>query len=314
MISKRTVLVTGAGASVPYGFPTSTGLREMILGDVRDHLLDPGSLTKMLKGRIWGDHTRINLQEYLEWCAEEVDNHLSLLPGLQAKFKQSAVNSIDSFLRFEDNKQFGEVGRALIAGILLACEHIGRSKLEHGWYAKLWNYLVDAEPRRGFDSTKLAVVTFNYERSLQHYLTEKAKHTSSRMEEIVKGIKFEHVYGSLGSLNGTGAVKYGDVPNSLQVNGIKLMHPRIEPNPVIRSLLVCAERIVFLGFGFNQMNIDALELQILEGKEIWASCYKLDANSMANVEELLVSRKMKRSWGNLEDGVENFLHKNGCLY
>jgi hypothetical protein len=97
VIKRPTVLVLGAGASRPYGFPTA---RDLLRG-VRNSL----ATEPVFRIRLLGT----------DYSESEIDNLRSALIG-------SPVGSVDEFLEIPDHAHLLKVGKAAIAAYLLPRE------------------------------------------------------------------------------------------------------------------------------------------------------------------------------------------------
>ena len=96
MLKTKTMFVLGAGASVPFGFPTGLGLTELVLKGLRE------------RGRIY-DMLTTGL--YLN--ASALDNFATSLYN-------SGKNSVDAFL--EHRQEFTNIGKAAIVPSLTPFE------------------------------------------------------------------------------------------------------------------------------------------------------------------------------------------------
>lgn len=97
MIAARTVLILGAGASKPYGFPLGVELTASILEGL-------------------GSDERNGLSRMLRACgfdSEEIDRFRNRLSALGTK-------TVDRFL--EHQPEFLKIGRTAIAATLVPCE------------------------------------------------------------------------------------------------------------------------------------------------------------------------------------------------
>ncbi len=269
MISTRTVLVLGAGASMDYGFPSGQKLKALVWNGLR------------LKER--------------PLCAFLVASGYK--PKDIASFREdlllSSDFSIDAFL--EHHEEYREIGKMAIAYTLLPFEneyelfdywlkrHIEDKPPEvhrQHWYQLLWDKL--STPLDKFSLNDLSVVTFNYDRSLEYYLFNciKAKYRElddAGAAELLQNISIFHVYGQLGSFQQTGTdqtdyVRYGSFVQSRGVarhkiakrasQSIRIIHDPVTGEQLIpaQQLLLRAERIYLLGFGFDETNIKRLFL------------------------------------------------------
>lgn len=270
MITKNTVLVLGAGASCPFGFPIGQELVKIIIKD-----LFPGTLLrKILSGHGFVD--------------DEIGNFRNALLGAQPA-------SIDLFL--EHRPDFEGIGKEAIAGSLLPYEHLNvfeKMLLENknNWYRYLFGRLNTSFDT--FGDNKLSVITFNYDRSFEHYLFTVLKNTYNKSDEEcaekLKNIPVVHVHGSLGRLSwqesslspvsyGVWLVNSGATRNQAARSGaarsgavkrggenITIVHEANKQTPEFQKaheLLSQAERVYFLGFGFNKDNVRRLRIESL---------------------------------------------------
>ncbi|HEG44584.1 MAG TPA: hypothetical protein ENH94_11100 [Phycisphaerales bacterium] len=263
MIEKNTVLVLGAGASCPFGFPIGRELVKIIIRN----LGPSGDLLRIL----------INHGFDEDWINSFKDALLGAEPL-----------SIDTFL--EHRPDFEKIGKEAIAGSLLPYEHLGRFNTmllqdENNWYRYLFNRL-----NTSFDDfalNQLSVITFNYDRSFEHYLFSVLKNTYNKTEEEcaekLKSIPVIHVHGSLGSLiwqeSSLSSVSYGIWSNkrykgqAVKQGGenIIIVHEANKETPEFQKahqLLSQADYVYFLGFGFNRDNVRRLRIEILLNKVV----------------------------------------------
>jgi hypothetical protein len=126
----------------------------------------------------------------------------------------------------------------------------------------------------------VSFITFNYDRSLEHFLFAAAKDTYGASDEdaltTVKSMRIIHVYGSLAEYDPNprkGARAYinhltGEAIE-LAADGIRVIPEAREGDPVFRragDLVRACERLCFLGFGFDFLNLDRLNLpEVLHG-------------------------------------------------
>jgi hypothetical protein len=175
---KSTVLVLGAGASRPYGFPTGYELRQRICNELKD------------------SSTRLSTQ----LC--ELVAPPDQIRQFRDEFERSQIYSIDRFLG--NRPQWANIGKAAIAVVLAGHEilHSLFAVREDHWYQYLWNQI--ATSWDALASTNLSFITFNYDRSLEYFLLEAMKHSfgKSQGECIAQlaTIPITHVYGMIGEV------------------------------------------------------------------------------------------------------------------
>ena len=268
MIPKPTVFILGAGASVPYGFPTGS------------------QLTKNICKNVWNGN-------YLTDIAKEISPHWESDARLLADQLAKATISIDTWLSHRTDQE-KNIGKYLIARAIIEHESLDNLREaftdDKDWYADLWAMLLPLESRGGvkylYENAPVAFITFNYDRSLEQSLITKVQSTfRDSIEDCAKVIaeRFPiiHVHGQLGRL---------PWQNNLEVSGIKIRdydsacdlktafasaaHIKImgEDNGVegpyraARTLLEEAERIHFLGFGYHDENLKRLKPRKLQPK------------------------------------------------
>lgn len=299
----RTAFILGAGASKPYGFPTAYELRELILGRATGDFLSWADCFRGQFKTVWQDWLRGNLPSCMSDSAS--------LQAFQTAFCVSDVYSIDKFV-FQ-HERHAEAAKHYIALILLECEQ--KKKPTGGWYGHIWNEIIIPGATAGRQTLKF--FTFNYDRSLESYLDSVTKTYFSDPEfgrAVYDRIEIRHIYGSLGQLRGpTNTVSYGSrEPSALQLSAsqLRLIPPRISSRDWPKEDLLEFERLVFLGFGFDELNMEVLGLTRTERpKEIFASCFGLSTARLAAAETRLGEIK----WGELDEDVNTYLHKSMAL-
>ncbi len=187
MTSHKTVLILEAGASRPYLLPTG--------GELRDLLLQRNSNSIVKSLQLSGP----DQQFYADWYQGLLRDHIAQeqIEHFRRRFAESEFLSIDRFLAF--NPEFDDIGRFMIAAILLSCERTPH--LKGDWYQILFNELTTEGPDIPVDL--LSVVTFNYDRSLEWYLFRSFRAafdlSDDKAWKRVQQIKIVHVYGDLGA-------------------------------------------------------------------------------------------------------------------
>jgi hypothetical protein len=250
-LNRKTCLVLGAGASAYAGFPLGTQLREGIFS-----FLSNGELLKS-SGLL-----------VIENIAPK-----DLIAEFNSAFLKSNMYSIDSFLA--RRPEYIEIGKKTIAAILLGKEHDEMLMQDNGrednWYRYLFN-CVAAESWEELDLSNLSVVTFNYDRSFERFLTIAISNSYNKTiveaSEKVKAINIVHVYGSLGAI-------FLDDPTYLAYDGvvsadkvaiaaamIQIIREGRDDAPTLQKakhLLEEADAIGFLGFGYDSTNMQRLD-------------------------------------------------------
>lgn len=258
MITKKTVFVLGAGASMPYGFPSGAELRKLLCVPA----------TNDFSKRV------------VDWVTPLEKYGISERDSIRfaESFLKSKVVSIDSFLSRRSN-DFGEIGKTAIAAIICAFEEpaaLHKTDNEDDWYEYLWNAMTSGVHKCDeLAGNQVSFITFNYDRSLEYFLLQSCKETFGvSHQEAVKAlepIKIIHVYGQLGLLDFEESfqtrayeTKVGARDLSIASRGIKIIPEARDDAPeflAARELFSLAEQICFLGFGFDPLNVSRLNLE-----------------------------------------------------
>lgn len=297
MIKFKTVLVLGAGASIPYGLPSGQDLLDMICENL--------------------------CQEHDSFCVHlrECDFSMEMMSEFGRRLALSELTSVDAFL--EKNEEFLEVGKAAIARSLIPYEmasNLHRQKDDH-WYKYLINQMDDA--KEDFKDNALSIITFNYDRSLEHYLfvTLKNRYNVSDEEtaELLKTIPIIHVHGQLANypfLKTENARHYdthvGKDAVKLCANEIKIIHEAQDSSPefkLAQNLIEDSKRTFFLGFGYNQKNVQRLVGPLLptytQAKNFFGSAYDIREGERPRIRSFF-----KIELGSVNDKILDYLRNN----
>lgn len=262
MIRKKTVFVLGAGASKPYGFPTGIELTSSILAQ-----MNPGHA--------------------MYTSLMEAGFEPSQLDSFRQAFESSGRFSIDAFLQFRPDHS--EVGRAAIAFRIISAEDRGAlfsRPVNVDWY-RLLIHTMNA-PVLEFKNNAVSFVTFNYDRSLQFYLTQHLIGAYGLQRDaataIITHFPFIHLHGDVGPLPGHGEVAR-DYKSEVPAHEIRQWSKRIhivhdelaerEANfQRAKDEIAQADRVLLLGIGFDSINMRRLEFD-KPGKYADATSYGL---------------------------------------
>ena len=175
MISQPTVFVVGAGASQPYGFPLGIDLLFEVVGMMNDDL---AQLTAM---------TGIPQEKFRAFGA--------------ALFN-SGKNSVDAFL--EHRPDFIDVGKIATAHRLIWCENTNAllGRLNGHWLRYVYGRM--NAPFDEFGKNRISFITFNYDRSIEHFLYTALCNGYGKdpreVAEQLSTIPVVHLHGNLGAL------------------------------------------------------------------------------------------------------------------
>lgn len=296
MIPKRTVLILGAGASYHLGFPLGQQLLWQVVQELRD---EPNRLFRLLLD-----------------CGFEA----APLKEFRRALELSGQPSVDLFL--ENRRTFLDIGKAAMAALLIRHESeasLRRPPEQPNWYADLFARI--GSSLEEFASSQLAILTFNYDRSIDHYLFLSLQNsfdlTTEKCLEYWRQVRVIHLYGQLGALpyaDPKGRPYTADVSTPVlqrYAGAIKIMHEDVGDDtefPLARTLLSRAEVVCFLGFGYHPTNMRRLRLDQLDPKvQLWGSATGL---SRAQQDEIRSRFARSITVGNQTQDARDFLRNH----
>jgi len=210
----------------------------------------------------------------------------------------SGRSSVDAFL--EHRPEFLEVGKLTIALALMPFEEEHRlfeiSPDRPSWYEYLYEKL--NAPFQSFDKNRLSIITFNYDRSLDQYLFRALKHSYGQSDQEcakkLNSIPLIHVHGCLGRLPWQGiparhyTANYRSTDIEVASKQIVVVPEDLDTSPAFDEafrIMTDAQRIYFLGFGYNHMNLKRLSIDQLRGKCMIGTAYGLGKTEWQGVQD-----------------------------
>ena len=159
MLKQKVTLVLGAGASKPYGFPLGRDLKNDIVHE----------LTNWSDNTLKDVHLVSRINKLTGYSFEDIRKFGVELRG-------SDQSSVDAFLFGRPNPVFIEIGKLAIAKYIIQSEHKDRLPTDppqteldkQKWYGYLLNNFIPTLD--DIKLSKLSIITFNYDRSLEYYL------------------------------------------------------------------------------------------------------------------------------------------------
>jgi len=305
MIEEETVFILGAGASCPYGYPDGKELREQICSsfvtDSQAFFEAQGSGKPLITGAL------VNAKTFVK------------------KFHNSSIKSIDLFLA--RNPEFMQVGKWAIIFRIFAAEKNSTFREQmpnrnQDWYLYLFERLTDELVRKEdyvhFGENNVSFITFNYDRSLEHFLYESLLNSFNgiepgKIQEQINKLRVIHVFGQIAGLEWQeleSKIEYRKDINLIDVqrltDKLRIIYEENE-NPVFeeaRKLISEAKRVFFLGFGYAKENRKVLKIpnvlnteQEIYGtaldfteKEIQSIRYMLPHRSVVEVQYLHINK------------------------
>lgn len=279
MIKIPTVFVVGAGASVDYEFPPGPRL----VRDIVQGLSDENA-------------------ELRRWL-EEVGFAAGDLSAFGRRLERSGLRSIDAFL--ESNPTHAEIGKASIcASILLAesaCLRIDRlfgKPPEDHWLGYVWNRMHPGSSVAELPNSKVAFVSFNYDRVIEHYLDTVLENTfgieaSAASQLRAASVPIVHLHGHVGDVPFGGATAARSLLRQIAAD-IKVIHDNVEDADAefkrAHSLLSDAQQVCFIGFGYDAVNVRRLKIRdlVLQRQvRVHGTSYGLQGAERETVKEVL---------------------------
>lgn len=251
----RRVLVLGAGASKPFGYPLGSELLQRIRTNVPEE----------------GTPLYIALSDHgYSW---------PIIESFYKELSNAQVDSIDYFLdqTMQGDADFTRIGRMAIANELFKDEQKSSYRLVcRNWYWDLMQVIIESFQMK--DGPTLAIVTFNYDRSLIEFLgSYRGPHVElpCSAATLTDAVPILHVHGCLGASElKVVAVEdraYGApiTPKCIAegADRIRIMHELDNDHGIAmvraKKMIEAAERVVFVGFGYDKWNLE--RLNILQG-------------------------------------------------
>jgi len=244
MITRKTVVILGAG-SAPRGFPSGAGLAQ-----------------KIVEQNEWKQHN-----QYWQWLNLVGLSHQEFEP-FRMSLSQSGRESVDSFL--EHRPDLIEVGKKAIAGVLIPSENLATCFLREG----NWFFHLASKMNAGFEEfneNNITFVTFNYDRSLEYFLFHHLKNAYGKSEkevaDVLTQVSIIHFHGQLGKPHFADPAGRDYKPEinpevvKKSAEDIYIVHEDVNRRSETQEThkkLAEAERILFLGFGWNETNLRRL--------------------------------------------------------
>ncbi len=249
MIDIPVVLVLGAGASHPYGFPLGR--------DLVDEAITNSSGLKPILAEI---HDA--LPRRLEAFLRALDT--------------ARPTSIDAFLEAR-HPQFEYEGKAVIAYHLMKKEDekkLDTVPRDEDWYQHFLYEMLHINDYNNIGFSRISILTYNYDRSLEYFVFKRLRglgHSEEACRKAVEALYIRHLHGQIGYLpeiDGKGRRYEPRVDAArlkLAIDGIRVIHePVVENDPIFFEPYIWlrqAKNVIFLGFGYLDKNVERLNLQ-----------------------------------------------------
>jgi hypothetical protein len=298
MIDKKTVFVLGAGASCPYGYPHAKQLRSDICIELPIKFQPPRDPVR--RGRdLFTGQTKEKMEHFAK------------------TFLDSTTPSIDLFLA--RNPRLAEIGKYIIAHEIFYAEQTSNfnelsKEPSQDWYSYLFHRLtqgiITESDLKKINLNNITFITFNYDRSLEYFLSTSFMNSFTNVPEnkildIVKNIHIHHVYGKIAPLNwenGNEGLSYRTKVNELILNqyskNIRTIYEE-EKNPELENIeldLQEAEQVFFLGFGYDDENMNIIKVPEVFSIEtmIYGTGFGLNVKEISDIKSKIM-KKLERN-------------------
>ena len=296
MFPDNTVFILGAGSSKPYGLPLGSEINSLII-----------EVSKSLQSsNIW---KRNPLIDDLLKIMNELDFNKSELISFASTLRKSNISSIDRFLNIRRN-DYGFLGKHLLSFFLLEFEkeqNVFSNSNVDDWLKFLWNKYICQKSLEDFNNANVSFLTFNYDRVLEYFLINSISESYGVSKivavNVLENIKVIHIHGQIGFLHKepsllenrdffTDFIHFNSDINFNTVTraakSIRLIHETREKNylkKIIEDILINAQTIYFLGFGYDKMNIETLGLDKIDlsDKSIYGTAFGMNEKEINEI-------------------------------
>jgi hypothetical protein len=276
----KTLMILGAGASKSYGYPLGNELKDRLLLQLKRP--SPTSRNPLFDLLVEAGNSEGEIDTFTRYLEE----------GL--------YETIDEFLANRWNESFvRQIGLRALAYEISGWENettLFQVDSLH-WYRALVDFL-HRNPGLA-NSGNFSFLTFNYDRSLDHCLHQaliaRNRITREVIEENFLSLgNLVHLHGITGFLpwqrpsSRDGVRRYGEAITAQKVayfaNGLLLPHQELTVGSDIKEMLMSADVIAIIGFGFHRANLQRIffdELCSRPGVKIFATVVNPDEDVFA---------------------------------
>lgn len=282
MTKKKTVFVLGAGASFEFGLPVGDTLKEWISNDLNYRYDDQGRVAG-------GDGLIFDALRHASQVNQDASTSAYMKAARSIAAGLPLAHSIDNYLHNHNrDKHVKLAGKLGIVRSILNAERASSLYVKEGrpidfstcsntWAVRFARIMTEQCNLEGLKErlASMAFIVFNYDRCLEHFLTH-AISTSygislEKASTFIGELEIYHPYGTVGDLpwmtpRKAEVIEFGGSPDVLKLyrlaeeiktftEGTSIHDSEIL---AIRACMQNADRFVFLGYAYHQMNMDLL--------------------------------------------------------
>jgi hypothetical protein len=298
MFKKKTVFVIGAGASAEFGFPTGPELQSTI-----SDMFNPSSPITP------GDINIAFAQ------TKSIDYGTLVIASQQLSIGLHGASSIDRFLAMHNDDGLSWVGKLAISYEILKCEiacnlaakNYSLKETIDTWLGILLKILQEQASAGDAASIfhNVSFVTFNYDRVIEQFFYLAIQRLFRVQDhEVINALRSLRVFRAYGKIGQPPFMPQTPdevaIPFGSQVTGDMLIHAASNIKTIgdemkevghresIRDEMRSADQIIFLGFSFNEQNV---ELIAPPGdaypREVFFTAYRESPQNVALFREIL---------------------------
>jgi len=274
-LTKRTLLVLGAGASQPYGFPSGETLQRKIVDTLaQEGPESPAAVVAAASGATIG-----------------------MVRSFREELRRSGEPSVDAFIE-RTGTAYDLIGRCAIAQQLLPLETDDAFGRADDWYGHLLARILNTPPT--WMAPHFRITTFNFDRSYERrwFLELQKRMPSEEINNAFDWMSVHHLHGHLGwpdfghRYNEGAGMKRDYVPESGAgrighgARNIWTFSREITDGTgrVVADAFAWAERIFFIGFSYHPSNLTRLGApESLLGKDVRGTVYGMSNEAIAEM-------------------------------
>lgn len=282
MQATKTLFVVGAGASCEFGLPAGAALRDQIAAAVDFSKENGDSFLRSAISEMEDSAAGFS-------AASIIANGIGLSPSIDRfldiyKFHPSVTYvgklAIARLILVSEcnSTLFPRLGEGVFnrgGGLRFDKAESGRLAPRDTWLGKLFSILQEDIRREGpqhlFDG--ISFISFNYDRCIEHFLYHAVQKLLSLSADdaarVASGVQILHPYGSVGPLRWQSPGRFVDFGDDQlytshlrkAAENVQTFTERVSDEALLQELrteMGTARRIVFLGFGFHNQNMDLL--------------------------------------------------------
>lgn len=260
----------------------------------------------------------------------DINPHLHLAWRISGAIDQAI--SIDNYVDSQEDPQLSLVAKLSIAESILEAEKqsllkvertkAGRETLNFGvisetWYHHFFQILTEglrlSELEKLFEN--VSIISFNYDRTLEHYLFHAIKNYYEVQDEKIKEILGEltiiHPYGTVGKLpweqGDRMSVQFGTPEQNLLnvAAGIQTFTEQVSDEDSMANMhrvISESDQLCFLGFAFHDANMQLLDPSTtLNAVRILATAYEISESDCVVIQDKILTM----GWEYMSEYLEN---------